>query len=106
MLPATGAIGVHAATSVGPVVTVRHVLPASGGTAGIGPDAGVPGVGARATHAPGGTGVQTPEPVSHDCSCAVAWRIWIVVFISGVGNSVATLVAMSTTPTVPASVIP
>jgi hypothetical protein len=50
--------------------------------------------------------VQTAEPVSHDCSCDVAVRIWIVVFISGVGNSVATLVAMSTMPTVPASVIP
>ena len=96
----------HAATSVGPVVTVRQVLPGSGGTAGIGPDAGVPGVGARATHVPVATGVHTPVPVSHDWSCEVAWRIWIVVFSSGVGNSVATLVVMSTVPTVPASVMP
>src|SRR6185369_14608390 len=106
MLPATGEIGVHAATSVGPVVTVRHVLPGSGGTAGIGPDAGVPGVGARATHVPVGTGVQTAVAVSHDWSCDVFSRIWIVVFMSGVGNSVATLVAMSTMPIVPASVMP
>ena len=59
-------MAVQAGTSVGPVVTVRQVLPAKGGTAGIGPEAGTPGRGGTATQVPVGTAVHTPDPVSHD----------------------------------------
>src|SRR6188508_1982338 len=70
-----------------------------GGTAGIGPDAGMPGTAGRAgsgTHVPVAIGVHTAVAVSHFWSCEVRRLIWIVVFISGVEYSLATLVAMST----------
>ena len=58
------------------------------------------------THVPVATGVHTAVPVSHFWSCEVRRLIWIVVFISGVAYSLATLVAMSTVPIVPAISIP
>jgi hypothetical protein len=80
-----------------------------GGTAGIGPDAGMPGTAGRAgsgTHVPVAIGVHTAVAVSHFWSCEVRRLIWIVVFISGVEYSLATLVAMSTVPIVPAMSMP
>ena len=64
------------------------------------------GVAGLATQVPVGTGVQTLVSTSHDWSCAVRKLHWIVFFINGVWNSLATLVATSTVPMVPATLIP
>src|SRR6187399_3158150 len=80
-----------------------------GGTAGIGPDAGMPGTAGRAgsgTQVPVAIGVHTAVAVSHFWSCEVRRLIWIVVFISGVEYSLATWVVMSTVPIVPAMSMP
>ena len=50
--------------------------------------------------------MHTAVSVSHFWSCEVRRLIWIVVFISGVEYSLATLVAMSTVPIVPAMSMP
>src|SRR5215203_2910554 len=69
----------------------------------------MPGTAARAgsgTHVPVAIGVQTAVPVSHFWSCDVRRLIWIVVFISGVANSLATLLVTLTVPIVPAMSMP